>query len=299
MNFCIYDILKQETIKTVGLDFEAHNTVFPVHGGYAVANIQQDELYFIDAELDSCRRVFVSNKKTVVRFGIVFENTASGDISTCVQLKNKNIAIGTSDGITICNTAWKVISFIQSPEQVDSVLRIIELNCGRFVTLHKSGSGQLVLWQREFTEPEVVGETGCSEIVQLANGNVLGYGLGTEMTSLDLKACQVRTIPGDKTSVMQLQNGMHVVSCFLSNQVSVFNNDEFVYNLNYQLGYVWNLVHCEVRPGVLAWQVGREMTFFDVERRKELEKRSITFKENTLDGSLTSVTFLICHFILE
>jgi hypothetical protein len=75
MNFCIYDILKQETIKTVSLDFEAHNKVFPVHGGYAVANIQQDELYFIDAGLDSCRRVFVSSKKTVVRFGLAFENT--------------------------------------------------------------------------------------------------------------------------------------------------------------------------------------------------------------------------------
>lgn len=300
INFYIYDILNQEVIKAVSLDFEASNKVFPVNEGYAVANIQ-DELYFMDAELNSCRRVFVSsNKKTIVHFGLSFSDTVSEDISTCVQLKNKTIAIGTSNGITICNTAWKIINSIQSPKQVDrQVFRIIELNCGRLITLHKSGIGHLVLWQREFTEPKFIGETSCTEIVQLANGNILGYGLATDMTYLDLKTCQLRTILGDKTNVMKLQNGMHVVSYFLTNQVSVFDTDGFLYNLSYQLGFMWNLVHCEVRPGILAWQVGREMTFFDVEKRKEVEKRIICFKENTFESAYTSLTFSVSHFILE
>jgi hypothetical protein len=275
--FFIFNALKQKTIKVQNVDFDSSNRAYLVDGGYAVPDQNEMSLYFIDSELCSCRLVF-----------------SSKGIDVCAQLQDKTIAIGSETGITLVNSQWKTIRSIPPPSPLFSrVFRIVQLKCGKIFTLHRAiGSPtQTALWNRDFTEPKLCGETVCTDFVQLDNGLLIGYGLGTEMNIFDPQTCQITPLPGDKTIVMKLQNGLYAVVHFLTNEVSIHDVDKQLYKFEYQLGYSWNTVYCEVRPGVLAWQVGRKLTLCDTERRELIEEFPLTSDSNGTD-SLALLDFI-------
>jgi hypothetical protein len=241
MTLCVYDVLKQETVRQLNVPFFPQRIV-PLDKEFMLSCDMS--LYVLDIEKNNCRKVFT---------------TDNGWTITCFELLHRSrVAICVQGIVLVLNSLFKTTKTIKL-----SARAIKQMKNGNIATIqHK----KVHIFNETFSKKLATYEIKlCHRLVELRSGHLIAYE-ADRSSIINLTSGKVKYSSERHRYIIELENGYHVIF-FASTLMEVWNGEKCLYSVTFGIDETWEYSIREIEPGVLAWQSQELIMFYDIVNR--------------------------------